>query len=64
MVAYYPFVGALALAAGTVLERFILKKQTNVRLHHCLEFLAITLIMLPFLHFFWQVSPEAFELKT
>jgi len=65
MVVYYPFIGALTLATGTVLERFILKKkQTNIRLHHCLEFLAITLVMLPFIYFFWQVSPEAFELKN
>jgi len=61
----YPFLGALALAGGTIMERFILKKkQTNVKLHHCLEFLAITLVMLPFLYFFWQVSSQAIELKN
>jgi drug/metabolite transporter (DMT)-like permease len=65
MVVYYPFIGALASAGGTIMERFILrKKQTNVRLHHCLEFLAITIVMLPFLYFFWQVSPEALETKN
>ncbi len=65
MVVYYPFLGALSLACGTILERFILRqKQTNVNLHHCLEFLAITLVMLPFIYFFWQVSPEALELKN
>ncbi|MFA5777837.1 MAG: DMT family transporter [Parcubacteria group bacterium] len=62
MVVYYPFLGALALASGTIMERFILrKKQTNVRLHHCLEFLAITLVMLPFVFLFWNVSPQALE---
>ena len=61
----YPFLGALALASGTVMERFILKKkQTNVKLHHCLEFLAITLVMLPFIYLFWQVSPQALESKN
>ena len=61
----YPFFGALALASGTIMERFILKKkQTNVNLHHCLEFLAITLVMLPFIYFFWQVSPQALETKN
>lgn len=65
MVVYYPFLGALALASGTAMERFILrKKQTNVKLHHCLEFLAITLVMLPFLYFFWKVSPQALETKN
>ncbi|MFH1365299.1 MAG: DMT family transporter [archaeon] len=65
MVVYYPFLGALALSFGTILERFILKKkQTNVKLHHCLEFLAITLVMAPFIYFFWQVSPQAFELNN
>jgi len=65
MVAYYPFIGALASASGTIMERFILrKKQTNVKLHHCLEFLAITIVMLPFIYFFWQISPEAIELKN
>jgi drug/metabolite transporter (DMT)-like permease len=62
---YFPFIGALALAAGTVVERLFLKrKKVNIKMHNCLEFLAITLVMLPFIYFFWQVSPEALQLKN
>jgi drug/metabolite transporter (DMT)-like permease len=61
----YPFLGALALAVGTIMERLTLKKkQTDIIFHHCLEFFFVVLAMLPFLYFFWHVSPEAWDGKN
>lgn len=40
------------------------KKRTRIKNHHCLEFLIISLLLLPFLYFFWHLSPEALELKN
>jgi len=62
---YIPIFGALASSAGTVLERFILKKKKiSIKLYQVASFLAIILISLPFLYFFWKLTPEAFELKN
>lgn len=61
----YPFLGAMALAVGTILERVTLKrKKTAINTHHCLEFFFVVLAMLPFVYFFWHVSPEAWEGKN
>lgn len=62
---YIPVLGALALGAGTVLERFILKKKKiGIKLYQTASFLAITLATLPFLYFFWKLDSGAFELKN
>ncbi len=62
---YIPILGALALGAGTVLERFILKKKKiGVKLYQTASFLAITLAILPFLYFFWKLDAGAFNLKN
>jgi len=60
-----PLLGAAALGAGTVLERFILKKKKiGIKLYQTAGFLAITLATLPFLYFFWKLDAGAFELKN
>jgi drug/metabolite transporter (DMT)-like permease len=60
-----PILGAGALGAGTVLERFILKKKKiGIKLYQVASFLAIVLATLPFLYFFWKLAPGAFELKN
>jgi len=62
---YIPILGAFALGAGTVLERFILKKKKiGIKLYQTVSFFAITLIMLPFLYFFWKLDAGAFSLKN
>ena len=41
---YYPILGALALATGTILQKKILKRKgISIKLYHVLEFSAITL---------------------
>jgi len=62
---YLPILGAIALAGGTILERHILKrKEMNIKKYQTLEFLAILIIMLPLLYFFWKVDSQALELKN
>ncbi len=60
---YIPILGALALAGGTVFERFVLKKKKiGIRLYQTACFLAIVLAMLPFIYFFWRVDSGALTL--
>jgi drug/metabolite transporter (DMT)-like permease len=62
---YFPIIAAIALAGGTVLERNILKKKgVDIKIYQSLEFLAITIIMLPILYFFWKLDPEALQLRN
>lgn len=65
MIFYYPIIGALALAIGTIREKIVLRKRkVNIKLYQTAGFLAIVLVMLPFIYFFWKMTPEAFELKN
>ncbi len=65
MTFYYPIIGALALAIGTIREKIVLRKRkVNIKLYQTAGFLAIVLVMLPFIYFFWKMTPEAFELKN
>jgi len=60
---YFPILGAVALATGLVIQRTILKKRKiNIKLFQSAEFLAITLVLLPFIYFFWKLDSQAFEL--
>jgi drug/metabolite transporter (DMT)-like permease len=61
----WPFFGAVALATGTVIERLVLvKKSVSVKLYQVAQFLAIVLVMLPFIPFFWKISPDFFTTKN
>jgi len=63
---YIPILGALALAAGTVLERSILKgRKISIKLYQTISFFVIILVMLPFLYFFWKIDySNALQLKN
>ncbi len=61
----WPFFGAIALAIGTVAEKLVLaKEKVSVKLYQVAQFLAIIIVMLPFLPFFWKVSPDFFTTKN
>jgi len=65
MVFYLPILGAIALASGTILERVVLRKRKiNIKLYQTAAFLAIILVMIPFVFFFWKLDSMAFELKN
>ncbi len=62
---HIPILGALALAVGTILQRSILRrKNVDIKVYHVLEFLAIVIVMLPLIYFFWKLEPEALQLKN
>lgn len=65
MVFYLPIFGAVAMASGTILEKIVLrKKKIDVKLYQVAGFLAIVLVMVPFIYFFWKLDPLAWELKN
>ncbi len=65
MVFYLPIFGAVAMASGTMLEKIVLrKKKIDIRLYQVAVFLAIVLVMIPFIYFFWKLDPLALELKN
>jgi len=60
-----PIFGAVALGAGTVLERSILKiKKIGIKLYQTASFLAIILACAPLLYFFWRMDSGALTLKS
>ncbi|HLC78578.1 MAG TPA: EamA family transporter [Candidatus Nanoarchaeia archaeon] len=62
---YVPILGALALAGGTIFQRVIIKKKRiGIKQYYSAEFLAIILITLPLIFFFWKMDPEALELRN
>ena len=59
---YLPFLGAVVLASGLMLERFVLKKKKiDIKLYQVASFLAIVVAMLPVIYFFWKLDTQAFS---
>ena len=59
---YIPIIGAVALATGFILEKIVLRKsKINIKLYQTASFLAIVLVMLPLLYFFWKLESQAFQ---
>jgi drug/metabolite transporter (DMT)-like permease len=57
-----PIIGALLEATGMILEKKTLKgKKMNYKNYTVFEFLAIVVMSLPFLYFFWRADAGAFE---
>ncbi len=62
---YIPILGSIANAAGTTLQKAIMKNRNmGVRKYQTIEFLSIILFMLLFIPFFWKIDSEAFKLKA
>jgi len=62
---YIPILGALALAAGTIIQKKILNlKKIDIKFYQTAEFSAIVLAMLPFIYFFWKMDSQALEFKN
>lgn len=58
---YLPFVGAIANSGGVIWQRIVLvKKKVDIKAFQVAAFLAVTLLFLPFVYFFFKISPEAF----
>ena len=61
---YLPIIGSFLETAGTVLERKTLKQKIDYRNYTVYEFLAIVIVLLPFLTLFWHVDAAAFSFKN
>ncbi len=62
---WQPILGAAAEGIGIVSEKQILKrKDVSYKNYTVLGFLAIVIVMIPLLFFYWKVSPQAYELKN
>jgi drug/metabolite transporter (DMT)-like permease len=62
---YFPILGAIALAGGTIFERKMLqKKSMDIKKYQTIEFLGIVIIMIPIIFFFWKFNVQALELKN
>jgi drug/metabolite transporter (DMT)-like permease len=62
---YFPIIGSIALASGTILEKVVLKKKKmDFKTYNAASFLGITILMIPLLFFFWKITPEALQLKN
>ena len=62
---WIPLSGAIAEASGMIIEKKILKKpEINYKNYTVYGFLALVLLMLPLIFFFWDIKPEAYQLKN
>jgi len=60
-----PIIGSLLEAAGTILEKKVLRNnKMNSKNYATYEFLAIVIVMAPFIYFFWHIDKSAFLLKN
>ncbi|MBI2451949.1 DMT family transporter [Candidatus Pacearchaeota archaeon] len=56
-----PVIGSFLEAAGMIIEKKILgKRNINFKNYTVYEFLAILVVMLPIIYFFWRIDKEAF----
>ncbi len=57
---FVPILSAIGLGAGTTLEKVVLRKRKiGSKIFQAAAFLAIVLVMIPFLYFFWKVDSQA-----
>ncbi|MEK6859658.1 MAG: DMT family transporter [Nanoarchaeota archaeon] len=62
---YLPILGSLLEAVGMILEKKIIKKKSmNYKNYTVYGFLAIVIVIIPFLFFFWKLDSAAFQLKN
>lgn len=62
---YFPILGAVALASGTILEKVVLvKKKMNIGIYQTICFFMIALAMVPLLYFFWGINSSALTLAN
>jgi drug/metabolite transporter (DMT)-like permease len=58
----YPILGALAMAMAVIGERFVLMKEIiKTKQYQVLQFIGITLFLIPFLFFFWKLDSLALK---
>lgn len=62
---YLPIIGAFLEGSGMVIEKKILKRpRINYKNYTVYGFLALVIVMLPLLYFFWDIKSPAYELNN
>ena len=62
---YIPIIGAFLEGVGMTIEKRTLKlKEINYKNYTTYVFLALVLVMLPLIFFFWKLDPQAYQLKN
>lgn len=62
---YIPIIGAFLEGAGIILEKKVLRKhKITYKSYTVYSFLALVLVMIPLTFFFWDIEPQAYELKN
>tara|TARA_Y100000310_G_scaffold85798_1_gene82640 strand:+ start:23573 stop:24433 length:861 start_codon:yes stop_codon:yes gene_type:complete len=62
---YIPIIGAFLEGTGMIIEKKILKRpKINYKNYIVYGFLALVLVMLPLIYFFWDIKPPAYELNN
>lgn len=62
---YIPIIGAFLEGVGIILEKKVLRKhKVTYKSYTVYSFLALVLVMIPLTFFFWNIEPQAYELKN
>ena len=62
---YLPIIGSIFESSLTITEKKVLRNHKINSINYTVySFFGIVLIMLPFIFFVWDLSPEALELKN
>jgi drug/metabolite transporter (DMT)-like permease len=62
---YIPIIGSILEGAGTIIDKkIIIKHKVDYKNYTVYGFLALVLVMLPLIFFFWEIKPEAYSIKN
>lgn len=60
---YIPLIGSVLEGAGTIIDKtIVIKHKINYKNYMVYGFLALVLVMLPLIFFFWEIKPEAYSI--
>ena len=64
LITIIPFLGAFLEAILSIVDKEIINSKIKFKNYIVYIFLSIVLVALPIVFFFWNVKPEALELKN
>lgn len=60
---YIPIIGSILEGAGNIIDKkIIITHKVNYKNYTVYGFLALVLVMLPLIFFFWEIKPEAYSI--
>src|SRR3989344_915857 len=62
---YTPIIGSVLEGAGNIIDKkIVVTHKVNYKNCTVYGFLALVLVMLPLIFFFWEIKPEAYSIKN